>query len=296
MLNASDKAPDIKVIDYEDKVVAYHMANGRMNTNEEQVLANIRSAIRRGHPQMRTGPLRPDRVCLVGSGPSLNDCEQELRDLIWDGAILVTMNGGYHWCRERGLQPKTQIVMDARPSNARFVQPYTPKCNYVLASQCAPETFDAVADYPNVWIFHPVIKNDGEASNILDNFYGGNWLGVGGGTTVVTRAIFLMRMSGYVRFNLFGVDCCWRDSQHHALPQPENDRDNYSTVRLGIDGVEPKEFKCAGWHVKQFEDLLTTLKINGEHFTIQVHGDGMLYHAMQMLGSASVDDLKLTKE
>lgn len=299
MLNQADvpATPLEGVVDYQDPVVAKHMAGGVMNVEETQVLANISASIRRGFPQMRTGPVRGDRICLVGSGPSLQETEDELRELLWGGAILVTMNGAYHWCRERNLRPNTQIVMDARPSNSRFVTPYTPKCNYVLASQCAPEVFDAVADYPDAWIFHAVLKSEGITSQLLDQYYGGQWIGVGGGTTVATRAIHLLRMAGYVRFDLFGIDCCWHGDQHHAMVQPENDGDKKTRITVGVRGEDKQTpFLCSPWHIKQFEDFMTIMKINGKHFRLAVHGKGMLAHVVRELGHADLDTIDFTKE
>jgi hypothetical protein len=299
MLNASEVEAPAGVVDYQDPVVAHHMANGAMNTTDEQILANVTSSIRRGHPQIKTHANNPLRVCLVGSGPSLESTLPELRQLVWEGASLVTLNGAYHWCLEHGLKPQTQIVMDARPSNARFVQPEVPHCHYVLASQCAPDTWDAVAGRPSVWIFHPVTKKDGPVSTLLDRYYGEQWIGVGGGTTVATRALTLMRITGHLRFDLFGIDCCWLNDTHHAVPQPENDGDarTRSTITVGVRGSdETRTFQASGWHVKQLEDALTIFRTNGKYFQIDVHGDGMLAHVMRMLGTAPLDDLTLTKE
>lgn len=295
MLNASEAVADtIRVIDYVDPVVADKMTHGKMNTNEETLLANIASAIRRGHPQMRSGPVQPNRICLVGSGPSLTDSLDELRQMIWEGATLVTLNGAYHWCIEHGLKPNSQLVMDARASNARFLTPAVPDCRYVLASQCAPEAWDAVEGRPQVWIFHAVVKQEGAASDLLDAFYGGQWIGVGGGTTVATRAINLLRIAGYVRFDLFGIDCCWLGDVHHAIDQPENAHDQPTLVELQVKGQPAATFTVSPWHLKQFDDFLTILKVNGQHFQLAVHGNGLLAHALQLLGSEdSLNDLTI---
>lgn len=210
------------VLAYDNPSVAHAMANGKMNTDDAALLENIKFSVRLGHPQMRTWPVRGDRVCLVGSGPSLTETLPALREAVWDGAKLVTLNGAYHWCIDHGLKPDTQIVMDARASNARFVSPEVPGCRYVLASQCAPETWAAVAGRPDVWIWHAVVRAEDEITKFLDAYYQDHWYGVGGGTTVATRALMLLRMAGYVRFDLFGVDCCWMGDVHHAMPQPED--------------------------------------------------------------------------
>jgi hypothetical protein len=297
MLNAGDAVASVpQIIDYVDPGVAHDMANGQMNTGESRLIANIQSSIRRGYPQMKTGPNRGERICLVGSGPSLNDTLPELRQLLWEGATLVTLNGAYHWCIEHNLRPQTQIVMDARPSNARFVTPYVPRCNYVLASQCAPETWDAVEGYPDVWIWHPVVKSEGGPTEVLNAYYGGQWIGVGGGTTVATRAINLLRTVGYLNFDLFGIDCCWMDDQHHALPQPENNGDARTkrTIRVGVKGSgHARDFSASAWHVKQMDDLCTTLHVNGRLFRVTVHGDGMFAYVMNQLAYVDYSDVSI---
>jgi hypothetical protein len=289
MLNNLTPAQIESVIDYVTPGVAEAMATGRMNTDDAVLLANIRSAVRRGHPQMRTWPVRSDRICLVGSGPSLAQTEDELRELVWTGAQIVTVNGGYHWCIAHGFRPNTQIVIDARPTNAKFVNPFVPHCRYVLASQCAPETWDAVQGRPDVWIFHSVTKESGPAGEFLDAYYAKQWIGVSGGTTVASRAMTLLRMAGYVRFDLFGIDCCWQGTTHHVVPQPENDADERAVVEVG-DTARPetmRRFVVSAWQLKQFEDFLNILKINGQHFRIHAHGDGMLAYILRTLGATA---------
>jgi hypothetical protein len=109
----------------------------------------------------------------------------------------VTVNGGYHWCLAHNLKPSAQIVIDARPGNERFVEPAVPGCAYILASQCHPKVWDAVEGRPNVWIFHPTMRKDNDRVVAeLDRYYGGPaWCPVSGGTTVVSRALYVLRIS-----------------------------------------------------------------------------------------------------
>lgn len=277
---------------YAEEKVAEAMGNGRINVEQEAILANVRSAIRRGHPQWRPGPVRKgpnDRICLVGGGPSLEATFPELQRLVFEGATLVTVNGAHDYCVARGLRPQTQFVMDARPSNRRFVATAVPRCNYMLASQCAPELFDAVDGRENVWIFHAITSGDGPVSKMLDTYYGGKWIGVGGGTTVASRAITLLRASGYLRYDLFGVDCCWLEDQHHAYAQQENARDRAIRAIAGAKGRPEtlREFRVAPWMLKQVEDLLTIMQVNGRFYQITAHGDGLLAHLLRVLGSDS---------
>lgn len=277
MLNAADTVdvPDVNVLDGVT-------LRGQVNVSDDVLLANVKSAIRRPYPQIRSQAVNSDRVVLVGGGPSLKETEREIVELVHAGAKLVTVNGSAAWCLARNLRPQTHIVMDARPSNARFVNPEIPRCQYVLASQCAPETWEAVQGRPNVWMFHAAAGSDGPLKDLLDAHYQGNWFGIGGGTTVATRAISLLRTLGYVRFDLFGVDSCFLNGDHHAYAQPENEKDTPLEMRVEPSG-EPQHartFHCAPWHVKQFEDFLQMIRVNGEHFLLNVHGSGLLAYAL----------------
>jgi len=263
---------------------------GQVNTTDEILMANVRAAIRLPYPQVRPQGVNMDRVVIVGGGPSLFDTEDELVDLVRSGAKLVTLNGAYQWCLERNLFPKTQIVMDARPGNARFLEPAIPGCRYVLASQCAPELWKAVEGRPEVWMFHAAAGADGDLKDLLDKHYLGQWFGVGGGTTVATRAISLLRTLGYLRFDLFGIDSCFMHGEHHAYNQVENESDkpfNFSVFPSGHP-EQSREFVCAPWHVKQFEDFLQMIRVNGSHFLLNVHGDGLLAHALKTCADTGI--------
>jgi len=280
MINEDATIPEDAVL----KVIEGVEFSGRVNVEDTILLDNVRSAIRRPYPQIKPQGLNFERAALVGGGPSLKTTEHELVDLLKERAALITVNGSYHWCLEHNLIPKTQMVMDARPSNARFVKPYVPHCRYVIASQCAPEVWNAVEGYPDVWIFHCVNEAEGAFKELLDQHYLGNWYGVGGGITVITRAMSLLRAIGCVRFDLFGVDCCFLDGQHHAYAQEENEKDRAFPFKVYPTGHPELEqrFLCAPWHAKQFECFLQMIRVNGHHFQINVHGNGLLASALAM--------------
>lgn len=261
---------------------------GRINTSDADLLANIAHSIRLGHPQVGPQPLQRDRVVLVGGGPSLLDTFDELRELYFAGAKVVTVNGSYAWCLERNIRPSAQVVLDARAQNARFVSPDVPQCRYLLASQCHPDTWAAVEGREHVRIWHAV-SEEGPLRDLLDTYYAGRWQPVPGGTTVIMRALMVMRTLGFLRFDLFGVDSCFLGGAHHAYAQPENDADRAVAVTVHPTGEPDKgrTFHCAPWHLKQFEDFLHTVRLNGDQFLLNVHGDGLLAYALK--ASADVE-------
>jgi hypothetical protein len=264
---------------------------GNINTPSDQLVANISHSIRLGYPQLRPQPTQMDRVCLVGGGPSLKPTFPELRDLYFAGAKVVTVNGSYQWCIKRNIRPSAQIVLDARPDNARFVQPAIPQCKYLVASQCAPETWAAVKGRPDVYIWHAVAEDNDTAKPVLDAYYRKRWMPTPGGTTVVMRALAVLRALGFLRFDLFGVDSCFIDGAHHAYGQPENAADKAYPVTVYPTGhpEHARVFQCAPWHIKQLECFLQTIRINGESFLLNVHGDGLLAYALKCSASVVIE-------
>lgn len=267
------------------------LVGGRVNTADDELVRNIASSIRRGHPQIKPQPESGQRVALVCGGPSLNDTLHELRDAIAEGVKVVTVNGAYQWCLEHNIIPSMQIVMDARAFNARFVEPALPRCHYVLASQCHPAMWDAVAGRPHVWIYHVGVSDDtGPARDLLDQFYLRAWQGIGGGTTVGTRAIALLRVLGFLRCDVFGMDSCWLDGQHHAYDQAENARDKRHTFTVSPTGHPElaRTFVCAPWHVQQLQDFLQFVRFQGQHFRLNVHGDGLIAFTMRAAADVAI--------
>lgn len=279
-----ENADVLKVLDGFDVV-------GNLNTSDDQILRNIEHSIRLGYPQYR--PLdrtMVPRVCIVGGGPSLESTLPELRELYFSGAFIVTVNGAYQWCIERNIRPSAQIVLDARPENARFVQPAVPKCLYLIASQCAPETWAQVEGRPDVWIWHAVNDANSAVRPVLDRYYGDRWYPTPGGTTVVMRAITLLQGLGYFKFDLFGVDSCYMDGKGHAYHQPENEADKAFAFDVSPSGHPElkRTFLCAPWHAKQLECFLQLIRLNGDQFVLKVHGGGMLAYALEVSAKANV--------
>jgi hypothetical protein len=274
------------------KVIEGLTFDGTVNTAEGELRAHIRHAIRQQHAQVRPQPLQQDRICLVAGGPSLESTFDELRELHFEGAKVVTLNGAYHWCLERNIRPSAQIILDARAHNVRFVEPAVPRCKYLLASQVHPDVWAAVKDREDVRIWH-ASGGDPDVEAMLTAFYGGQWMEIGhgpvGGTTVLVRAIALLRTLGFLRFDLFGADSCVMAQAHHAYPQPENDRDKVVNVRVTpSEGGETRVFRCTAWHLKQLEDFLRMVRATGNEYVLHVHGDGLLAYALTASAALTV--------
>ena len=266
-----------------DKIHPIEFAeNCGTNTPDETLLAQVAYNIRRGLPQLQPHVPNDQTAVIVAGGPSLKYSEKkDLLDAIWAGGKVVAVNGAYQWCIDRNIKPSAVIMLDAREFNSRFVQRAVPGCRYILASQCHPKTFDICKDR-DVTIWHACSAGEAEYE-MLKAYYLDRTYPVQIGTTVSIRAISVLRMLGFQSMEVFGLDSCWLEDEHHAYEQEENNRDGRIPVWLrpkGADGLHRDDkatrFWCAPWHIKQADDFLTLIKERGNMFRLNVHGPGLL--------------------
>jgi hypothetical protein len=254
---------------------------GSTNVGADGILRNISANVRRHLPQARPYEMQASGVAIVGGGPSLESTLPELREQVFSGVKVCAVNGAYRWLIDRNIKPSMQVVLDARPFNARFVEPAVPGCRYLLASQCAPETFDA-CEQRDTTVFHCVGSDEEEA--VIKAHYDGHFHAVGGGTTVMLRAITLLRMLGFFRMDIYGMDSCWLEGKHHAYDQPENNHDRAIKVWLiptdNRSGERREDLKrlfyCDPWMMKQAEEWNVMKAAYGHMFKLTVHGDGLI--------------------
>ena len=251
-----------------------------INISAQEELDNVRSNITRALPQVRPHAPNADVAVLVCGGPSLAETTAELVAAYFSGGKIVTVNGAYDWCIERNLRPAATVMLDGREFNARFVERAVSGCRYLLASQCHPKAFD-VCTGRDVWIWHTLSGGE-EEKKLLDDYYWGAYYPVTLGTTVAIRAISLLRMLGFLRIEIFGMDSCWLGGEHHAYEQGENDHDQRISVTLRPSTGEKHRddlatrFICAPWHVRQAEDFMRLTQERGSLLQLNVHGPGLI--------------------
>jgi len=248
--------------------------NMGMNAGRGYILDNIQTNIRRQLPQVKEHQINHDYdVVLVGGGPSLAHTKDELKQCVDEGKKLVALNATHDWLVINGFRPSAMVMVDSRPENARFVQRPVKGCKYFIASQCHPDVFEALKDH-EVYIWHA--SNGVGEEQILEDYYFKNFRFVIGGSTVLLRAIWLFRMLGFIKMDVFGFDSCYMDGNHHAYEQPENDGCEVQTLTcMG------KQFQCAAWMASQFDDFQHLIQRFGDKFELNVHGNGLISHMMQ---------------
>lgn len=169
--------------------------------SSEGCTQNLNSSLARGLPLCSPLPERIGHLAIVGSGPSVREHIDELRE--WPGDIW-TINGAYHYLLGHNIVADGFIGVDPLPGLAEYVEHSHPETTFYISGLCDPAVFDAlrVRDVRTWFPEQDTVK-----------FPGGIWL-VGGGTTAVTRAPLLAKMLGWRDITIFGADCSFEESRY----------------------------------------------------------------------------------
>lgn len=220
------------------------------NTSEEVKAKYAEINGKRDVARFSTQPTREGHVCIVGGGPSLVDCIEDLRKRKENGQQVWATNNTFAFLVERGILPDVHVLLDAREEVVGFLRP-TEGVRYYLNVSCHPKAFEHLAG-------HDVVMYD--------------LGGAGTGTTVGLKSMYLAGFSGFRNFHLFGMDSSYRESDHHAYPQVLNDGETLHDVT--VDG---RKFRCAVWMIVQAEEFQQIAASYVEQdCVITVSGDGLL--------------------
>lgn len=246
---------------------------GKINVDLEIVEAQTAENIRAGWMHAVPHNRQNREVILLAGGPSAANFLPLIRELRAgedgkQGAALITVNGAYDWAIANGLKPSAQIVLDAREFNARFTRNVQPDCVYLISSQVHPKTLEGLPR-EKTYLWHSGISDANE--QLVRERCGGHFFPVPGGSTVVLRAIPLLRMLGFAQLHVFGFDSCVLGDEHHAYEQIENDGEIVVPVTCG-----GQTFTCTPWMVSQATEFQDLIKFMGNEVELAVYGDGLI--------------------
>ena len=242
---------------------------GTLNLEEKEAQRQIKKNARRPLPQVKPYPPNDYEVALLCGGPSLEDAAIPV------GCKIATVNNTYQWALDKGFSPSVYMQLDAREFNARFIQEPIKSCKYVLCSQVHPSIFDKLKGC-DVHIWHSA---GGKTKRWLDRYYNKRWVQIPGGSTIGTRALWLLYMLGVRKIRVFGMDCCYRSLQHHAYEQPENDKDLATNLVVG-EGENVRDFTVAPWMVAQLDEFFQLAPGFPDDLDLEFEGDGLLTHVL----------------
>jgi len=200
----------------------------RKNVTSEHSIANIRVNEARDLPHLDF-----KRVAVCASGPSLADHVEDIRARQQAGWHVATMNGSHNFLIERGIVPDLFFMVDARPVNLPFVEKANDHTTYVIASQCQPEIFEALAGR-KVLIWSMFHDNAG-LKTIQETRPDRSIASFAGALNVGQSCLVPLWAMGYKTWHLFGFDGSMRGEAKHAFAQTQNDGEEFQEFFWPMD-------------------------------------------------------------
>ena len=244
------------------------------NVADSELKSNIRYSSSLNLPWLIEKKPNDLTAVIVGGGPSLKSDLGIIKTRQKSGHKIFALNGAEKILTENGIRVDFQIIMDAKPENISFVENSEADI-FILASQVNKGLFDELKNR-NVLLFHasiPFIRDllpEAKRNTVV----------VGGGTTVLTRAMALIHFMGYRHQHLYGVDSSFKDNEHHAYKQLMNS-DKPSEVMVG-----DRNFLSCPWMMAQVDEFQSVSRVLAqEDSVITVHGDGLLPYVASLMAA-----------
>ena len=232
------------------------------NTDDNEINENIRVNSRRAGKWKRLEAEHAKTAILCGSGPSLADNVENIRQWQDEGGIVFAMNGAAKFLAERGILPDYQCIIDAREVTADLVGPAK---QHLFASQVSPKCFEKA---PNAIVWHLQIEG---IDDLLPE-YQDDYCLIGGAASVGNTATCLAYAMGFRKLEIYGYDSSNKGENSHSFHQKINDGEPMASVRFG-----GKDYICSLTMKLQAEKFMETARaLMSYGVKIEVHGYGLL--------------------
>lgn len=207
-----------------------------------------------------------DRVAhLVCYGPSLKETWPAVAMAHAVGEDVFTVSGAHRFLLDRNVIPYAHLDCDPRPHKVEMLGEPDKRVKYWLAS-CVDPSFLNKLEGCDVSLWHSY--NGKESKPTIREVDPKQHIIVGGGS-VGLRAMSVLYCMGYRTFHIHGMDCSFKDDEHHAGPH------------LGKNNG-PIPIKCGNeWfqsngtmllYARYFRKQMQMMK----DATVHLHGDGLL--------------------
>lgn len=218
------------------------------------------------------------RVCVCASGPSLKLHLGDIRKRQALGFAVASMNGSHNFLVENGIIPDLFFMIDARHGvNLPFVEAPNDHTTYVIASQCAPEIFEAL-EGRKVMLWQ-VDNYEGAGAIIREQAPHATVFS--GAANVGHSCLTPLAAMGYRVWHLFGYDGPVASGETHAFTQPQNAADD--SVEFTFQGQtfigSPTMAADAQAFVDRYRLFREKLGID-----IQIFSEGLLPAMVKALG------------
>lgn len=222
--------------------------------------------------------IKTEKIALVGGGPSIEKTIDELKEY----KNIVACGSSHDWLISKNIIPTYAVICDPDPISANYYTKPQIGCNYLIATACDKKVFDILNGY-QITMWH--CYSDDALKELIK--VEPNVQAVGGGCTVGLRSLSIALMLGYNNIHFFGFDSCLGEKdKHHAYDFTDESEalGEIYKLKFGMyEGIEEKEYRCAGYQLAQASNFHEFFKEFNGAFTPTFHGEGLLPDFMRMI-------------
>lgn len=257
---------------------------------KSKIVENVRiNCERRDVPNVIPSLFNPKTMVFVAGGPSLVHFEEQIRSRCLDPDYDVfTSNKTAQWMLERGMVPKYHIIIDPKPSKVEDVGFSDGRVTMMLGLQCDPAVFEA-AKGRRVEKFLCASATDQSPSDVevaqASLRPGDSLFGIGGGSMMGTRAVYLAEGLGYRKLEYFGFDGSVEVGPQGAVNYYAYDKGR-GEVLLKTVAPDGREFMTTLTFNRQVDELFKILR-ETPGLDVVIHGDGLMAHALRLYREAN---------
>ena len=185
------------------------------NTPEEKLIEYIKENSIKYDNWLQMTDAHDGVAVFIGGGYSINNHVKDILDLKEQGATIISMNGSAKWCRDNGIKPDWQVIVDAQQDTSCLVDP---ECKSFFASQCNPKTLEKSKDLTLVHFGLEAIEQFLPPERVKR----GGYTILGCGSTVGIASLSVALSQGYREMHLFGYDSSYHEDESHGYFQALN--------------------------------------------------------------------------
>lgn len=239
-----------------------------MNTPDEEIEANVRANTARDLRWLAAHDAHEGIAVLVGGGPSVHDCLDDIHALVDAGATVFAINAASQWLRGQGIAVDWQVTCDAKAETADLTD--SNARGHLFASHVSPVTMDSAAD-PIVWHSMLHVREDWFPPAKVKR---GGYALLGGEASSGLGALCVAYCLGFRRLEIFGYDSCHKHNNSHAYRQRMNDV--IPVMPFTWAGRSFQTSVTMRTQAERFPIIAQALQQEGVKLT--VWGDGLLQH------------------
>jgi hypothetical protein len=239
----------------------------------EPAAANIRHAATLGLPVLGTHAVRPGKVAIVGSAPSVLDHLDKIRAIAEDkrnGVFVV--NYAHPLLKKHGIRITGAALFEIEARAYDCLEDPAEGCTYYICSICDPSTFAKLEGQTRV-VWHCMSDQPSHQAALKECFANQLWLG--GGFTTFLRTLNVCYVLGWREYELFGVDSSFPGKDSHFFGTPDYGGD-VMPITIGFRDGTKYDFMSKSYLVRQADEFRQHCEAHHHLFKMRVHGDGLL--------------------